>query len=62
MKDKCFLIEILKYSALSVWSNGNLSAFITLTGGTEQILGSGSLTQQFWISKPEVKKKQYSMI
>lgn len=61
VKDKCFLIEILKYSALLVWSNGNLSAFITLNSRTEQIWGSGSLAQQFWISNPEVEKKQYSM-
>lgn len=54
-------MEILKYSALLVWSNGSLSAFITPNSRTEQILGSGSLTQQFWISNLDVKKKQYSM-
>lgn len=61
VKDKCFLIKILKYSALLIWSNGNSSAFVPLNSRTEQILGSGSLGQQFWINNSEMKKKQYSL-
>lgn len=61
VKGKCFLIRILKSSALLVWANGNVTAFITLNSRTEQGFGFGSLTQQFWFSNPEARKKQYRM-
>lgn len=47
VKAKCFLIIILKSSALVVWSNSNVSAFITLSSRNEQIFGFEALHSNF---------------